>query len=149
MTIVIVLAAFAVMGLAAIAGTGRFGQWTQPVDDSPKGRMPPGDLTDEFLAAVRIPRAMHGYAVDQVDEGLRDVVAGDVDPHALRFDIRTRGYDMAFVDEILDRAVARPAQPVDADAGVEAREEADGPIAAAEDARPDGDGRLGSTTTEN
>lgn len=58
MVVIIVLAAFAVMALAALAGTGKFGEWAEPVTDRQKGRMPDGPVTADNVDDVRIPRAL-------------------------------------------------------------------------------------------
>lgn len=127
MTIVIVLAAFAVMAVAAFVGAGRFGQWREPVTDRPKGRMP---AADEPLAQARIPHAAFGYDRAEVDELLLALDGGAMAGDDLRFTVRGGGYDMQFVDELLaQHASARRNPPATAEATVEG-------------------GRMGDTTSE-
>ncbi|MDU7360830.1 MAG: hypothetical protein E7L00_06445 [Propionibacteriaceae bacterium] len=106
MVVVIVVAAFAVMALAALAGTGRFGQWSEPVNDSPKGRMPDGVVDADTVDEVRIPGALFGYDRSEVDEYVSLVTGGVIVADPVQFTIRQRGYDMAFVDELLPRLQA-------------------------------------------
>ncbi len=112
MIVVIVLAGFVVMALAAIAGTGRFGEWREPVTDRPKGRMPEGPVDGHFLDEVRIPDALFGYDPDEVREYLRLVAGGIVVADAPQFTVRSRGLDMQFVDEIVARAQSGAQNPV-------------------------------------
>lgn len=102
MIVIIVLAALAVMALAAIAGTGKFGQWQPTTSDAPKGRLPEGPIDGEFRAKLVIPAAPFGYARQEVDQLLDQIVAG-LSIKRPSFTVRPRGYDMAFVDEMLDR----------------------------------------------
>lgn len=104
MVVIIVLAAFTVMALAAIAGTGKFGQWKPPVNDRPKGRMPEGIVDAATLPEVRIPTAMFGYDRKQVDEFLTLVTSGVIVADPVEFTVRQHGYDMQFVDELIERA---------------------------------------------
>lgn len=106
MVVVIVVAAFAVMALAALAGTGKFGQWSEPVNDSPKGRMPDGVVDADTVDEVRIPGALFGYDRSEVDEYVSLVTGGAIVADPVQFTIRQRGYDMAFVDELLPRLQA-------------------------------------------
>lgn len=106
MVVVIVVAAFAVMALAALAGTGKFGQWSEPVNDSPKGRMPDGVVDADTVDEVRIPGALFGYDRSEVDEYVSLVTGGVIVADPVQFTIRQRGYDMAFVDELLPRLQA-------------------------------------------
>lgn len=101
MTIVIVVAGLAVMVLAAIAGTGRLGEWEPPVNDSPKGHLPEGPINERFLAELKIPRAMHGYARGEVDELLRAIASGAQLYEPPAFGIVRGGYNMQFVDKTL------------------------------------------------
>lgn len=111
MIVVIVLAAFAVMALAAIAGTGRFGEWSEPVNDRPKGVMPAGPVDEQFLHEVRIPTAAHGYQPGQVEEVLDRLLRDDRAAQEAQFDIVPRGYDMQFVDEILAQSGGEACAP--------------------------------------
>ncbi|WP_297741095.1 hypothetical protein [uncultured Tessaracoccus sp.] len=103
MVVVIVLAAFAVMALAALAGTGKFGEWAEPVNDRQKGRLPDGRITAENVDDVRIPGAMFGYDRAEVDEYVSLVTSGVIVADPVEFTIRQRGYDMQFVDELISR----------------------------------------------
>lgn len=103
MIVLIVLAAFAVMAAAAIAGTGRLGQWQEPVNDSPKGHIPDGDVDDAFIRELVTPGAAFGYDREEVDDLYRAFAEG-AQLHARRFAVVRRGYDMAFVDEVIRRA---------------------------------------------
>lgn len=60
--------AVVVLGLAAVAGSGRFGAMPQPVHDAPVVHLPEGDLTGADLRAVQFAVATRGYSVSQVDE---------------------------------------------------------------------------------
>lgn len=110
MVVIIVLAAFAVMALAALAGAGKFGEWAEPVTDRQKGRMPDGGITAENVADVRIPGAMFGYDRAEVDEYVSLVTGGVIVADPVEFTIRQRGYDMQFVDELITRVGA--AEPI-------------------------------------
>jgi hypothetical protein len=106
MTVAIVVAAFAVMAVAAIVGTGRLGEWQEPVGDAPKGTMPEGDVDADFIAALVTPRAVYGYAPDEVD-AVYEALAHDAFPSDdPQFTIRRGGYRMEFVDEVMRRAAA-------------------------------------------
>lgn len=106
MVVIIVLAAFAVMAFAALAGTGRFGEWAEPVNDRQKGRMPDGRITADNVADVRIPGALFGYDRAEVDEYVSLVTSGVIVADPVEFTIRQRGYDMQFVDELIARLAA-------------------------------------------
>lgn len=106
MVVIIVLAAFVVMALAALAGTGKFGEWIEPVNDRQKGRMPDGRITANNVGDVRIPGALFGYDRAEVDEYLSLVTSGVIVADPVEFTIRQRGYDMQFVDELIARLAA-------------------------------------------
>ena len=58
----------AVMGVAAVAATGRFGGLSETYDDRPDSRVPAdGPLTAEDLQAVRFTTALRGYRMSEVD----------------------------------------------------------------------------------
>lgn len=115
MIVLIVIAAFAVMAAAAIAGTGRLGEWVEPVNDSPKGHMPDGDVDVEFMRELVTPRAMFGYDPDEVDAVYRAFAHGAELQAPRKFAVVRGGYDMAFVDEVIRRAAESmgnaPTQP--------------------------------------
>lgn len=106
MIILIVLAAFAVMAGAAIAGTGKLGEWKEPVNDSSKGYMPKPPVDKAFFAALDTPRAVFGYAPEEVDEVYRALADGALPAEDPSFRIVSNGYNMAFVDEVLLLAVS-------------------------------------------
>lgn len=117
---VIVLVAMAVMGIAAIAGTGRLGEMPEPVTDRPKPLLPDLPFGQDYLSRFRLPVVSNGYAVEQVDELLAARAAGEVPVAALgsaRFDVVRHGYAMDAVDELIDRllreAPAQDAAPVE------------------------------------
>ncbi|HMR48162.1 MAG TPA: DivIVA domain-containing protein [Arachnia sp.] len=110
----IVLVAMVVMGIAAIAGTGRLGEMPEPVTDRPKPLLPDLPFGEDYLSRLRIPVLAHGYAVDQVDDLLTACAAGEAPVPSLgraRFDVVRRGYAMDAVDELIDRLIR------DADSG--------------------------------
>lgn len=106
MTAFIVLAALAVMALAALAGTGRFGQWEPVVTDRPKGFLPEGEIDSRFLSELRIPAAPYGYDRTEVMSYLERISAGENSIEDPQFKVVSKGFDMGFVDEILDRPSA-------------------------------------------
>ncbi|GAA1936381.1 DivIVA domain-containing protein [Nocardioides marmoribigeumensis] len=58
----------AVMGVAAVAATGRLGGLSETYDDRPDSRVPAdGPLTAEDLEAVRFTSALRGYRMSEVD----------------------------------------------------------------------------------
>lgn len=105
MWILAVVVAIVVLGLAAFAGLGRLGQMPpDAVTDRPKGRIPAGPVTAQFLAEARLPTAGTGYDRSQVDHYLARVVDGTAPPAAETvFDVVRGGYDMQVVDEVLLR----------------------------------------------
>ena len=106
MWIAIVAVAVVVLGLAAVAGMGRLGEMPpEAVIDRPRGRVPDGPVTAEFLAAAVLPTAWSGYRRDQVDAYLAAVADGAAPPASgTLFDVTRRGYDMQVIDELLLRA---------------------------------------------
>lgn len=114
MIIVIVLAGLAVMGVAAIAGTGRFGEWSEPVTDRRKGHMPEGLVDESFMGELEIPVAMNGYDRGEVDELLRAASSGAPLMEPPHFGIIRNGYDMQFVDAVIRRAM-EPRNPLPSD----------------------------------
>lgn len=106
MWIAIVAVAIVVLGLAAFAGLGRMGEMpAEAVTDRPKGRIPDGPVTPEFVAGLRIPTAWTGYDRRQVDNYLHALGEGLAPPASETvFDVVRRGYDMQIVDELMLRA---------------------------------------------
>ncbi len=70
--------AVAVLGLAAVAGTGRFGGMPDAVIDVPGSPLREGELTGEDLRDVRFQTTWQGYSAAQVDE-LLDRLAAQLD----------------------------------------------------------------------
>lgn len=119
MWIAIVAVGVVIIGIAAYAATGRLGEMPdEAVTDDPRGRVPEGAVDEAFLAGLIIPTRLNGYAPDGVDEHLAAVVAGTAPPSRdVRFPVVRGGYNMAVVDEILERVSAREeAPPVVSDA---------------------------------
>ena len=57
-----------VMGVAAVAATGRLGGLAETYDDRPDSRVPADrPLTAEDLEAVRFTSALRGYRMSEVD----------------------------------------------------------------------------------
>lgn len=110
---VIVVAALVVLGLAAWAGTGRFGAMPGPVNDSPRPVIPPGPVNRAFLDALQLPLAAHGYAVAEVQDYLQSHVAGEstAPPSETTFTVQRRGYNMAAVDAVLERITSEWLSP--------------------------------------
>lgn len=75
--------AVVVLGLAAVAGSGRFGGMPEPVVDVPGSPLPEGELTGEHLRNVRFSTTWQGYSVEQVDS-LLDRLAEQLDVPAIR-----------------------------------------------------------------
>ena len=111
MWIAIVGVAIVTLGLAAFAGLGRLGEMSaDAVNDRPRGRVPAGPVTPEFLAAAILPTPRSGHSRDQVDRYLAELADGTAVPEAeVVFDVVRRGYDMQVIDELLLRgAYERP-----------------------------------------
>lgn len=60
--------AVAVLGLAAVAASGRLGAMPGTVTDTPRPHVPTGPLRAEDLLEVRFAVVPRGYSMDQVDE---------------------------------------------------------------------------------
>ncbi|MDR1432132.1 MAG: DivIVA domain-containing protein [Propionibacteriaceae bacterium] len=63
-----------VLGLGAVAASGRFGEMPGTLTDTPKPYIPAGLLDGEDIRATRFNVVARGYSVEQVDE-LLDRVA--------------------------------------------------------------------------
>ena len=115
MWVAIVAVGIVVLGLAAYAALGHLGEMPgDPVTDSPRGRVPDGPIDAEFVASAVLPRRLNGYAQGDVDAYLAAVAAGDAGPATdVTFRVAVGGYNMAVVDELIER-VARSQLAVEA-----------------------------------
>ncbi|MCW5951175.1 MAG: DivIVA domain-containing protein [Propionibacteriaceae bacterium] len=68
----------AILGLAAVASSGRLGELPPPVSSTPAPRVPQGDLTGDDLRAARFSVVPRGYSMAQVDD-LLDRLAHQLD----------------------------------------------------------------------
>lgn len=116
---VVVIVGIGVLGLAAVAASGKLGAMPPPVSSRPVGRLPQGELTGETLDAVRFrtTSAGNGYAPAEVDALLDEAIAGTLtvaDLDALDLPIaKAKGYAFDEVDQVLDeiRAHLGAAEP--------------------------------------
>lgn len=65
---VIAFVAVVVIGIAAVAATGRFGQFEPADTDEPQPQWPEGELTSADIDQLGFAVVPRGYAMDQVDE---------------------------------------------------------------------------------
>lgn len=72
------MVAVAILGLAAVAGSGRFGEMPATVTDTPRPHLPVGTISGEGLRGLRFAVVTRGYSMQQVDE-LLDRVAAQLD----------------------------------------------------------------------
>ncbi len=70
--------AVGVLGLAAVAASGRLGELPGTVTDTPRPHVPTGPVTGDDLRALRFAVVPRGYSMDQVD-GLLDRLARQLD----------------------------------------------------------------------
>lgn len=70
--------AVAILGLAAVAASGRLGALPGTVTDTPRPHVPTGVLTGDDLRGLRFAVVPRGYSMDQVDE-LLDRLARQLD----------------------------------------------------------------------
>lgn len=70
--------AVAVLGLAAVAASGRLGELPGTVTDTPRPHVPRGVLTGDDLRGLRFAVVPRGYSMDQVDD-LLDRLARQLD----------------------------------------------------------------------
>ncbi|MBN9105406.1 MAG: DivIVA domain-containing protein [Propionibacteriaceae bacterium] len=75
---VISMIAVVILGLAAVAATGRLGELPGTVTDTPQPHVPEGALAGSDLRALRFAVVPRGYSMQQVDE-LLDRLAGQLD----------------------------------------------------------------------
>jgi DivIVA domain-containing protein len=70
--------AVVVLGLAAVASTGRLGEMPDTITDTPQPHVPAGILVGDDLRGLRFAVVARGYSMQQVDE-LIDRLAGQLD----------------------------------------------------------------------
>ncbi|MEA4944247.1 MAG: DivIVA domain-containing protein [Propionicimonas sp.] len=70
--------AVAVLGVAAVAASGRLGELPSTVSSTPPPRLPQGLMTGDDVRRARFSVTLRGYSMQQVDE-LLDRVARQVD----------------------------------------------------------------------
>lgn len=75
------MVAVAVLGLAAVAASGRLGELPGTVTDTPRPHVPTGVLNGDDLRGLRFAVVPRGYSMDQVDE-LLDRLARQLDAAA-------------------------------------------------------------------
>ncbi len=78
---VISIIAVVILGLAAVAATGRFGGLPGTVTDTPQPHVPAGALGAADLRGLRFAVVPRGYSMQQVDE-LLDRLAGQLEEAA-------------------------------------------------------------------
>lgn len=72
------LIAVAILGLAAVAASGRLGEMPATVTDTPRPHIPAGELSGDDLRGLRFGVVTRGYSMQQVDE-LLEIVARQLD----------------------------------------------------------------------
>ena len=72
------MAAVLILGLAAVAASGRLGEMPATVTDTPRPHLPSGALTGDDLRGLRFGVVPRGYSMQQVDE-LLDLLARQLD----------------------------------------------------------------------
>lgn len=72
------MVAVAILGLAAVAASGRLGEFPATVTDTPQPHVPSGQLTGSDLRALRFAVVPRGYSMQQVDE-LLDRISRQLD----------------------------------------------------------------------
>ena len=70
--------AVAILGVAAVAASGRLGEFPATVTDTPRPHIPTGHLDGDDLRGLRFAVVTRGYSMQQVDE-LLDRVARQLD----------------------------------------------------------------------
>jgi DivIVA domain-containing protein len=70
--------AVAILGIAAVAASGRLGEMPATVTDTPRPHVPTGELTGDDLRGLRFGVVTRGYSMQQVDE-LLDQLARQLD----------------------------------------------------------------------
>jgi DivIVA domain-containing protein len=69
------LLAVAILGVAAVAASGRFDGLPPVIDDTPAPYIPEGELTPDTLREVRFTVETRGYSMQQVDALLAQLAA--------------------------------------------------------------------------
>ncbi len=77
----IAMLAVVILGVAALASTGKLGELPTTVTDMPQPHIPDGDLVGDDLRGLRFAVVARGYSMQQVDE-LLDRLAGQLDAGA-------------------------------------------------------------------
>jgi DivIVA domain-containing protein len=77
----IAMLAVVILGVAALASTGRLGELPTTVTDMPQPHIPDGELVGDDLRGLRFAVVTRGYSMQQVDE-LLDRLAGQLDAGA-------------------------------------------------------------------
>jgi DivIVA domain-containing protein len=77
----IAMLAVVILGVAALASTGKLGELPGTVTDMPQPHIPEGDLIGDDLRGLRFAVVTRGYSMQQVDE-LLDRLAGQLDTGA-------------------------------------------------------------------
>lgn len=72
------MVAVAILGLAAVAASGRLGEFPATVTDTPQPHVPAGTLSGADLRALRFAVVPRGYSMQQVDE-LLDRISRQLD----------------------------------------------------------------------
>lgn len=72
------MVAVAILGLAAVAASGRLGEFPATVTDTPQPHVPSGTLAGSDLRALRFAVVPRGYSMQQVDE-LLDRISHQLD----------------------------------------------------------------------
>lgn len=72
------MVAVAILGLAAVAASGRLGEMPATVTDTPTPHIPAGTLSGADLRGLRFAVVTRGYSMQQVDE-LLDRVSRQLD----------------------------------------------------------------------
>ncbi len=70
--------AVAILGLAAVAASGRLGSMPGTTTDTPRPHLPEGPISADTLRSVRFAVVPRGYSMAQVDQ-LLDRVARQLD----------------------------------------------------------------------
>jgi DivIVA domain-containing protein len=70
--------AVVILGMAAVAASGRMGEMPATVTDTPRPHIPTGELTGDDLRGLRFGVVTRGYSMQQVDE-LLDHLAQQLD----------------------------------------------------------------------
>lgn len=65
--------AVAILGIAAVAASGRLGEMPATVTDTPRPHVPTGELTGDDLRGLRFGVVTRGYSMQQVDELLEQL----------------------------------------------------------------------------